>query len=144
MQHNIYRTNIPASFSLNERLFKGLSAILGMILLTAILAPLNISPTTYLLAGIFAGITIAFIYRKRTGRKDLLLKIEDNGIEYFSEEHDAMIKIEAESIIRVSSRFCELHILTRDNTTHRIDMSSIKKEQTRWEVKEMVKQLARS
>jgi hypothetical protein len=144
MQHHVYRTNISASFSLDERLFKGLSVLLGIILLTAILAPLNISPMAYLLAGIFGSISIAFIYRKRTGEKDLLIKIEDNGIEYFSEERDEMIRIEAESIIKVSTRFCELHILTKDNTPHCIDLSLIKTEQTRWEVKETVKQLVRN
>ncbi|WP_423147127.1 hypothetical protein [Rubrolithibacter danxiaensis] len=75
--------------------------------------------------------------------EELLLKIDNEGFDYFSFEEDKVIRIQAEEISKITTGFCELKVHTRDNLIHKINMAPIKKEQTRWEVKEMVKQLAR-
>ncbi len=74
--------------------------------------------------------------------EDIYLKLEDNYLEYFSEEQEEMVQIPAENITKIITRFCELQIHTADSAVHRISMSYIKNVQTRWEVKEMIKQLA--
>lgn len=142
MQHYIYRTNSSPSFVPSEKLTHGLPVALGAIILIAIISPLNINPVVYLLAGCIIAFLLIFIYKRRvTNERDILLKIEDHSIEYFSEERKEMITIATESITDIKTRFCELQILTRDNKIHKIDTSTFKTEQTRWEVKEMIKQL---
>ena len=145
MLHYIYRTNNTPALVPGERLSRALPIALGLIVLIAIISPLNISPVIYLLAGSIIAFLLIYFYRKKSRReKDILLKIEDHSIEYFSEEHNNLITIKTESITDIKTRFCELQIITRDNRIHKIDMSSFKTEQTRWEVKELVKQLVQN
>ncbi len=73
---------------------------------------------------------------------NLLIKVDNRGVEYFSHEEGRLVTVNAEDIIKITTGFCQLHVHTRDSV-HLINMETIKKEKIRWEVKEMVKQMAK-
>ena len=147
MQYYIYtRENV---ISLPKQNFKtGIQLFLAALILSTAAALLQLIPQIYcLIAAICCVLLIAvcsFIYKRYSSlfRKKVLIKVGQDSLQYFSGEKDEMIEIAAEDIVKVSTRFCELQVHTKDNTIHRISMASIKKEQARWEIKEMVKQLA--
>lgn len=140
MHYQIYRTKRALS---REKLWWGVKGILLILTISTAAVALNlISPIFCLFNGI-AGVILFIAYAKMFClSKELFLKVEEGSLKYFSEEREEMIEIEAKDIEKITSRFCELHIHTRDNAVHRISMSPIKKEQTRWEIKEMIRQLA--
>jgi hypothetical protein len=72
---------------------------------------------------------------------DIFLKIEENEIEYFDFQENQLISIPVADIQSVTTRFGELHLCTADRT-YCIDMTVIRNEKTRWEIKEMIKAMA--
>lgn len=127
-----------------EKLRAGIPILISVIALSTVALALEYIPTEYyLIASISCVILILIFVRlsKGSGNK-IFLRVEDTYLEYFREDLDEMVQIGAEDIEKVCTRFCEIQVHTRDHAVHKIDMSVIKKQQTRWEVKEMIKGLA--
>lgn len=72
-------------------------------------------------------------------KKPLLLEITGNDIIYMSEHQKEPITIHAEDIVSITHKFCELRICTKDEAVHYINLMNTKSEQTRWEIKELLK-----
>lgn len=70
-----------------------------------------------------------------------MLEITDDKITYLSEEQNELISIQSEDIISIEHKFCELQIRTRDEQVHNINLLNTGSEQTRWEIKEHIKEL---
>lgn len=143
MQFQIYRTENSID-SLKPKLRKGIPILLSVLALSTLSIILELIPLIYALINSISCIVLILLFRKfqKTSSQNVYLKLEDDYLEYFSEEREEMVQIPAENIAKIITRFCELQIHTHDNSVHRISMKYIKKEQTRWEVKEMIKQLA--
>jgi hypothetical protein len=74
-------------------------------------------------------------------KKPLLLEITNEGISYLSEESNELIFVQADEIVGINHKFCELVINTRDGNVHKINLLNTSSEQDRWEIKEHVKGL---
>ena len=121
------------------------AAVLGvLLLLNTVCIFLDITSSGFSTANIALGAAIVWIIWELSNRKQkiTLVKINGDSIEYFSTDAEEMITIPAEEIVKVSTRFCELRIHT-EYDVHSINMSMIPKEQTRWEIKEMIRIVAR-
>lgn len=84
-------------------------------------------------------VIIALFLRKG----DVFLKIEENEIEYFDFQENQLLSVPVSDIQTVTTRFGELHLSTRERT-YCIDMTVIRDEKTRWEIKEIIKSMAPS
>jgi len=74
-------------------------------------------------------------------RKPLLLQITDNEIIYLSEELNELVTINSTEIKGITHRFCELQIQTKDGVIHHVNLLNTGSEQTRWEIKDLIKSL---
>lgn len=70
------------------------------------------------------------------------VNIHDNTLEYFSPEEGQIISIPSMEITKITTRFNELNIHTNDRM-HSLNLGLIRQEQTRWEIKEMIRRMAR-
>ena len=147
MQYYIYKKE--KLIALPRQNFKtGIHLFLAALILSTAAAVLQVIPQLYcLIAAACCALLVAvcsFIHNRYSSlfKKKVVIEVGQDSIQYFSEEKNEMVEIAAEDIVKISTRFCELQVYTRDNTLHRINMESVKKEQARWEIKEMVKQLA--
>jgi hypothetical protein len=71
------------------------------------------------------------------------VQIADGTLNYFDPAKGEMISVCAKEITHISTRFCELQVHTHD-TIHSLNLGLIRNEQTRWEIKEMIREMARS
>lgn len=74
-------------------------------------------------------------------KKPLLLEITGNDIIYLPENQKEPVTICSEDITAIRHKFCELQISTKDDKVHLINLMNTNSEQTRWEIKELVKSL---
>ena len=147
MQYYIYtKENI---FSLPKRNFKtAVHVLLIAIVVSTAAAVFHLIPVVYCfiaaLCCTFLAMVCSFIYSRYASlfKKKILLQVGEDSLKYYSVERDEMVEVPASEIVKINTKFCELQIHTRDQYVHRISISSVKKEQTRWEIKECVKQLA--
>jgi hypothetical protein len=143
MQFQLYRKeNLPVITT--ETLRIGIPVLVSLIALSTVAVALEYIPTEYYLATSIICVALIFVAFKlsKNTRSKAFLRVEDTYLEYFSEDMDEIVQIGADEIEKVCTRFCEIQVYTRDHSVHRIDTSVIKKQQTRWEVKEMIKNLA--
>lgn len=70
------------------------------------------------------------------------VQIADGTLNYFDPAKGEMISVSAKDITNISTRFCELHVHTHD-TIHSLNLGLIRNEKTRWEIKEMIREMAR-
>ena len=141
MQYQIYiesQTRSSKSWFFNAHTLISAGIVLAsLILVTAVGHWLAVT------AGI-TGVAMAIVYfRKHRHQKPLLLQVTESGIVYYCEERNEMVYVLSRDITRINTGFCKLDIHTRDNYTHSINLLNIKSEQTRWEIKEMAKSLAK-
>ena len=92
-----------------------------------------------LVLGVVFLIALATQINKRS--KVPFVNIHDNTLEYFSPEEGEIISIPSVEIIKITTRFNELNIHT-DSRVHSLNMGLIRQEQTRWEIKEMIRRMA--
>lgn len=71
------------------------------------------------------------------------VNIHDNTLEYFCPGEGQIISIPSREISKITTRFNELNIHTNDRI-HSLNLALIRHQQTRWEIKEMIRQMARS
>jgi hypothetical protein len=93
-----------------------------------------------LVLGVVFLIALATQINKRS--KVPFVNIHDNTLEYFNPEEGDIISIPSMDITKITTRFNELNIHT-DNRIHSLNLALIRQEQTRWEIKEMIRRMAR-
>lgn len=86
-------------------------------------------------------LTFALVRLKPEKSKLPFISIQDSKLEYFCPHKKEIITVHAHEITNITTRFCELRIHTND-CLHSINLELIPKERTRWEIKEMIRQLA--
>ncbi|MEO8794618.1 MAG: hypothetical protein ABI390_04070 [Daejeonella sp.] len=71
------------------------------------------------------------------------VQIADGILNYFNPEEGIMVSVPAKEITSISTRFCELKVHTNEGV-HSLNLGLVRKEQTRWEIKEMIREMART
>jgi hypothetical protein len=99
----------------------------------------QVSLVNFVLGVVFL-ITLATIIHKRS--RIPFVNIHDDTLEYFNPEEGEIISIPSMEITKITTRFNELNIHTNDRM-HSLNLGLIRKEQTRWEIKEMIRRMAR-
>lgn len=92
-----------------------------------------------LVLGVVFLIVLAAMINKRS--RIPFVNIHDDTLEYFNPEEGEIISIPSTDITKVTTRFNELNIHTH-NRMHSLNLGLIRKEQTRWELKEMIRRMA--
>ena len=90
--------------------------------------------------GVIFLIVLAAMINKRS--RVPFVNIHDDMLEYYNPEEGEFISIPSMEITKITTRFNELNIHTSDRT-HSLNLSLVRKEQTRWELKEMIRKMAR-
>lgn len=118
------------------------SSGLLILLLNTVATVFNFDSQLFTMANmVIVTVSIIILIALYIRKGDIFLKIENNEIEYFDFAEKQLICIHVADIQSVSTRFGELHLSTGERT-HCIDMTVIRNEKTRWEIKEMIKSMA--
>lgn len=99
----------------------------------------QVSLLNFVLGVVFL-IVLAAMMNKRS--RVPFVNIHDDTLEYFNPKEGEIISIPANDITKVTTRFNELIIHTTEGI-HSLNLALIRKEQTRWELKEMIRTIAR-
>ncbi|MEJ7780638.1 MAG: hypothetical protein WKF68_13735 [Daejeonella sp.] len=90
-----------------------------------------------LLSSVFLGLTIAhFIKRNRLP----FIEISEGSLNYWDPAKEEIVSVSAKDITQISTKLCQLKLHTPDQI-HVVNLNLIKKEQTRWEIKENVRKM---
>lgn len=119
-----------------------MSVFLSMVIVSITIAAMTMFYSYSTLVGgiVVIGVVVRHLMIN-LNRKPLLLEITENDIIYLPENEKEQVTIHSEDIISITHRFCELQISTKDDKVHRINLMNTNSEQTRWEIKELVKSL---
>ena len=143
MQYQVYRESNFIQIEEQKLFFliRGLSLI---VLLSTLGIVIGFISELYCILNSFICVFIILLCIKAQAffHDNLLIKVDNRGVEYFSHDEGKLITVHAADIIKITTGFCQLQVHTKD-AVHIINMEAIKKEKTRWEVKEMVKQMAK-
>ena len=90
-----------------------------------------------LLSAAFLWLTIAhFIKRNRLP----FIEISEGSLNYWDQTKEKIVSVSAKDITQISTKLCQLKLHTPDQI-HVVNLNLIKKEQTRWEIKENVRKM---
>lgn len=92
-----------------------------------------------ILSIIFLAIIVKLISRRH---KVPFVEIVNKTLNYFDPEKGEMVSVPAKDITHISTRFCELNVHTHENI-HSLNLGLIRNAKTRWEIKEMIREMAR-
>ncbi|HEY1008324.1 MAG TPA: hypothetical protein VGD92_14120 [Sphingobacteriaceae bacterium] len=81
---------------------------------------------------------VAFLKWTSQSTRMLFLKVEDNEIEYFNGEDQELVAVATHAIRNVDTGFNKLRLHTPEHV-HIVDLSYIRDEKKRWEIKEAVR-----
>jgi hypothetical protein len=138
-----YQVTITRNSTRNQTKFWFIasSAIL-IFLLNTVGTAFNFTPEVFSMANLaVTAISIITLVALCIRKGDVFLKIANDEIEYFDFQEKQLISIPVAEIQNVSSRFGEL-ILSTSERTYCIDMTVIRNENRRWEIKEIIKSMA--
>lgn len=131
------------SQSNDNRLMMYSSIFLSLLILTTLGVAFDLTVPQISLINLVLGfaflIGLAIQINKRM--KVPFINITDSTMEYFCHEEGEIISIPCADITKVTTRFNELNIHTADRI-HSLNMGLIRQEQTRWEIKEMIRKMA--
>lgn len=132
------------SDSNDDRLLMYSTIFLSLLFLNTLGVALDITMPQLSLVNLALGviflIALATMINKRS--KVPFVNIHDDTLEYYSPEEGQIISIPSLDITKVTTRFNELNIHTNERM-HSLNLGLIRQEQTRWEIKEMIRQMAR-
>ena len=132
------------SDSNDARLLMYSTIFLSLLFLNTLGVALDITMPQLSLVNLVLGavflIGLATVINKRS--KVPFVNIHDDTLEYFSPENEQIISIPSMEITKVTTRFNELNIHTSDRM-HSLNLGLIRQEQTRWELKETIRRMAR-
>lgn len=75
-------------------------------------------------------------------QKVSFIDITDGTLSYLDTNSGEMVSVPVHNITHISTRFCQLNVHTAD-CTHTLNLGLIRNEKTRWEIKEMIKEIAK-
>jgi len=132
------------SDSNDARLLMYSTIFLSLLFLNTLGVAFNITMPQLSLVNLVLGIVflIALATQINKRLKVPFVNIHDNTLEYFSPEDGEIISIPSMDITKVTTRFNELNIHTSERI-HSLNLGLIRQEQTRWEIKEMIRRMAR-
>lgn len=81
---------------------------------------------------------VAFLKWNSQKPRIVFLKVEENEIEYFNGEEQELVSVETNAIKNIDTGFNELRIHTQEQV-HIVDLSYIRDEKKRWEIKQAVR-----
>ena len=135
-----YRSN-----SNDARLLMYSTIFLSLLFLNTLGVALDITTPQLSLVNLVLGIAflIALVTQVNKRLKVPFVNIHDSTLDYFCPEEGQIISIPAMEINQITTRFNELNIHT-NNRVHSLNLGLIRQEQTRWEIKEMIREMART
>ncbi len=138
-----YHHNIPPHPSLKNTKIWMDRIIISFLLLSTIVAAfynsaeLNLLFTLPALALI---IVLAVLVNRR--HKISFVEITDGTLSYLNTEKGEMVSVPVHEITHISTRFCQLNVHTAEEI-HTLNLDMVRNEKTRWEIKEMIREIAR-
>ena len=117
--------------------------LLSILLITAsAIALYNLSGLNLLIAlpVVLAIAALAMLVSSR--QKVSFIDITDGTLSYLNTNSGEMVSVPVHDITHISTRFCQLNIHTAD-CIHTLNLDIVRNEKTRWEIKEMIREIAR-
>ncbi|NEU07833.1 hypothetical protein GZH53_05870 [Flavihumibacter sp. R14] len=132
------------SDSNDARLLMYSTIFLSLLFLNTLGVAFNITMPQLSLVNLVLGIVFLIALATQINKrfKVPFVNIHDNTLEYFSPEEGEIISIPSLEITKITTRFNELNIHTSERV-HSLNLGLIRQEQTRWEIKEMIRRMAR-
>ena len=141
-----YQLNIThyRSDSNDARLLMYSMIFLSLLFLNTLGVAFNITVPQLSLVNLVLGLVFLIALASQINKRSKVpfVNIHDNTLEYFNPEEGDIISIPSMEILKITTRFNELNIHT-ENRVHSLNLGLIRQEQTRWELKEMIRQMAR-
>lgn len=128
----------------DARLWLYCRIFLALLLLNTLGVAFKLTMPVLSLVNVFLSV-VFLVVLLRIGNKRYrvpFVQIEDDVLNYYCPEQEEMIAVSAKEITGISTRFCELQLHTPDRV-HSLNLGLIRQEKTRWEIKEMIRQMAR-
>lgn len=116
---------------------------LSVLVLITFFSSVSVLPPAFYLTNLVLGLlfVVTVVIIKLKNKPEEFVKIEENNLQYYCPIKKELIIIPVQEITNITTHFCELQIHTL-NRTHCINLNKIKQEQQRWEIKEMIKEIA--
>jgi len=89
------------------------------------------------LSATFLWLTIAH-FKKRN--RVPFIEISEGSLNYWDQTKEEIVSVSAKDITQISTKLCQLKLHTQEQI-HVLNLNLIKKEQTRWEIKENVRRM---
>jgi hypothetical protein len=141
-----YQLNIThyRSDSNDARLLMYSMIFLSLLFLNTLGVAFNITIPQLSLVNLVLGVVFLIVLASQINKRSKVpfVNIHDNTLEYFNPEEGDIISIPSMEITKITTRFNELNIHT-ENRVHSLNLGLIRQEQARWELKEMIRQMAR-
>ncbi|MBC7744685.1 MAG: hypothetical protein H7096_06245 [Flavobacterium sp.] len=140
-----YQLNIThyRSDSNDNRLMMYSSIFLSLLLLNTLGVAFDITIPQLSLVNLILGVVFLIIVLRQINKRMRVpfVNIHDETLEYFCHEEGQIISIPSTDITKITTKFNELIIHTSERM-HSLNMGLIRQEQTRWEIKEMIRKMA--
>jgi hypothetical protein len=132
------------SDSNDARLLMYSTIFLSLLFLNTLGVALDITMPQVSLLNLVLGVVFLIVLAAMINKRSRVpfVNIHDDMLEYYNPEEGQIISIPSMEITKITTRFNELNIHTNDRT-HSLNLSLVRKEQTRWELKEMIRKMAR-
>ena len=85
-------------------------------------------------------IVLAVLVNRR--HKISFVDIKDGTLSYLNTDNGKMVSVPVHDITHISTRFCQLNVHTAEGI-HTLNLDMVRNEKTRWEIKEMIREIAR-
>lgn len=133
------------SDSNDARLLMYSTIFLSLLFLNTLGVALDITMPQVSLVNLVLGVVFLIVLAAMINKRSRVpfVNIHDDMLEYYNPEEGEIISIPSVEITKITTRFNELNIHTNDRT-HSLNLSLVRKEQTRWELKEMIRKMARN
>lgn len=137
-----YKLHIQRYRSQNHELASRIAVIITLFLILNAVGVINSSDFLMLISlNALLGLMIFLFFKIESKNQVPFIMIQDSKLEYFCPEKNKIITVFANDITNITTRFFELRIHTAEKV-HSINLEQVTEEKTRWEIKEMIKQLA--
>ena len=116
---------------------------LSLLLLTASATAIyNLSGLNLLFALPVLVVIAALAMLVSSRQKVSFIEITDGTLSYLDTSRGEMVSVPVHDITHISTRFCQLNVHTAD-CIHTLNLDIVRNEKTRWEIKEMIREIAR-
>ena len=137
-----YHYNITRYRSLKDARLWTDRIFLSLLLLTTAVITFYNSTVLNLIIGIVFIMLLAIVMLVTRRHKVPFVEIVDSTLNYFDTNKGEMVSVQVHEITHISTRFCQLDVHTAENI-HSLNLGLVRNEKTRWEIKEMIREMAR-